>query len=222
MLRSSEYLFITPGAWCSLIVLVIALIGSKFLPTSWGQENSPIEWLQVVILEFAVLAAILASYYGVGPLHRRRLFLWSVPIWLLAIGRELSWGRVFYVNSAGEFARLSDLWYGPYIKPLIIIISIITIWGLLKQGLPAEIKTWLKFGTVPILEILILFTTGIIATEVEHYSLGIFGPNEELYEELAELVCYSALLFLIIDLGFNKKIQPAKQPLLARQITHLQ
>jgi hypothetical protein len=218
----TNYWYMTPGTWFSLIVLVIALFCSTVLPASWGKENSPLEWLQVVILGFAVLAAILTAYYGVAPLHRRKLFLWSVPIWLVAIGRELSWGRVFYVNSFGEFAHLSDLWYGPYIKPLIIIISIITIWGLLRNDLPSEIKTWLKFGTIPILEILILFGTGIIVIGIEHYSRGIFGPNEELYEELAELVCYSSLLFLMIDLGFNKKIQPVREPMRASQTTHLQ
>jgi len=210
MWKSSKYQHITPGTCFSLIVLVIALVGIKAIPTSWGQENSPIEWLQVFILGSAVLAAILASIYGVGPLHRRRLFLWSAPIWFLAIGRELSWGRVFYVDMAGNFIRLTDLWYGSYVQPLAACIIIITLWGLFKHGLPSEIQNWIRYGKVPKLELLILFSAGIVVTFVEHYSFGIFAPNEELYEELAEFVLYSTLLFLIIDLGFNKKIQPVR------------
>jgi hypothetical protein len=207
----AKHLYMTPGTWLSLIIVIIALICSKTLPAAWGQENGPIEWSQVVILGFAVLAAILAAYCGVSPLSTRRLFLWSALIWLLAIGRELSWGRVLYVDSTGNFIKLTDLWYGAYVHPLVACIIIITIGGLLKAGLVAEILNWKKYGTIPRVEIAIILGAGIIATVVEHYSFGIFGVNEELYEELAEIVCYSAILLLIIDLGFHRKIQPTRQ-----------
>ncbi len=211
MTMISKRLHMTPGTWFSVIVLIIAFIGSKTLPASWGQENGPIEWSQVVILGFAVIAAILAAYYGVSPLSTRRLFLWSALIWLLAIGRELSWGRVLYVDSTGNFIKLTDLWYGAYVHPLVACIIIVTIGGLLHDGLVSEILNWKKYGTIPLLEIGIIFAAGIVATAVEHYSFGIFGVNEELYEELAEIVCYCAILFLVIDLGFHRKIQPTRQ-----------
>ncbi|MBP2657905.1 MAG: hypothetical protein H6Q69_937 [Firmicutes bacterium] len=210
MSKLTNFFSTTPGTKFSLVVLAIALISMKLLPASWGQENSPIEWSQVVILACAVIAAVLAAYFGVCSLHQRKLLLWSVPVWLLAIGRELSWGRVFYVNSDGSFVNLANLWYGTYVHPLIACVILITVWGLLKNGLSVEILEWYKYGTVPLIEILILVGAGMFATGVEHFSFGIFGLNEELYEELAETVCYSTLLFLLIDLGFCRRIQPSR------------
>lgn len=210
MSRKPKYCFLTPGTFFSLMVLLVALVGGKTLPASWGQENGPIEWLQVVILGMVSLAALLAAFFGSTPSSRRKLFLWSVPVWLLAIGRELSWGRTFYSNQSGGLIDQAHLWYSPYVNPLVACIIVITVWGLLKHGLPSEVRSWFKFGTVPILEIFILFGAAFMAEWVEHYSSGIFGVNEELYEELAEAVYYSTLLFLIVDLGFYKKIQPIK------------
>jgi hypothetical protein len=54
----TNYWYMTPGTWFSLIVLVIALFCSTVLPASWRKKNSPLEWLQVVILGFAVLVAL--------------------------------------------------------------------------------------------------------------------------------------------------------------------
>lgn len=208
MLKRFDYLRVTTCTQLLLIVIGVALIGGIFLPASWGEENGPIEWTQVIILSFVCLTTILARIYGAGILTTRKLFLWSTPIWLIAIGRELSWGRVFHVDSTGNFIKLTDLWYGSYVHPFIFCMIIFNLWGLLKHGLIKEIRNWIHFGTMPFLEILIVFGAGVVATMVEHYSFGIFGPNGGLFEELAELVCYSGLLLLIIDLGFNKKIQP--------------
>jgi hypothetical protein len=207
MLKFS-YFRLTNCTLLLLIVLGIAFIGGIFLPASWGEENGPIEWIQVIILGFVCLTTIMARTYGVGTLVSRKLLLWSTPIWMTAIGRELSWGRVFYIDSTGNFIKLTDLWYGSYVHFFIACELIITILGLLNYGLMTEIRNWIHHGTIPILELFITFSAGIVATLVEHYSFEIFGLNEELFEELSELVCYSGLLLLIIDLGFNKKIQP--------------
>jgi hypothetical protein len=211
MSKNSGYLCMTPCTYFLLIVCVIALIGSIVLPASWGRENGCIEYLQAFILGLVCLASILAAYYGVGTFTRRKLFLWAVPVWLLAIGRELSWGRVFLSDAAGRMPPMSDLWFGPYVHATIIVASIVTLWRLLAHGLLSEVLNWIKYGKLPIIEILLLFCSAIIVILVEHYSHGVFGPNEELFEELAEMVCYSSLLFLVIDLGFNKKIQPVNQ-----------
>jgi len=208
MLEKFAYLRMTTCTLFLLIVLGIVLIGAIFLPASWGEENSPIEWTQVIILSFVCVTTIMTRIYGVGTLARRKLFLWLTPIWLIAIGRELSWGRVLYVDSTGNFIKLTDFWYGLYVYPFIFCMIIFTLWGLLKHGLIKEIRNWIYLGTMPLLELLITFGAGVVATLVEHYSFGIFGSNGELFEELAELVCYSGLLLLMTDLGFNKKIQP--------------
>lgn len=179
------------------------------LPASFGKENGPIECLQIIILALTAVSALLAAHYGVCSLTTRTLFLWSVPIWLLAIGRELSWGRVLYANPA-DFIGQTTSWHIVH-SSVIAFIIFITIWGLLKYGLRTELLDWVNYGTIPILEILILLGTAILDTIIEHYSFGILGSHEELYEELTELVCYSAALFLNIDFGFVKKIQPVKQ-----------
>ena len=213
MLKKMKFLAMTPCTWMALIVAICALAGAVELPPYWGNENGPLELLQLVILGCCCLAVLLVVNFGVVTKAYKKLFLCSIPIWILMIGREISWGRDFYINSAGEMPRLVDLWYGPYVHPTVAIVAIITLWGLSKYGVWIQMRNWLNYGIVPVGEIGIIIVAGVIATCVEHYSHGLFSVSEELFEELAEVVCYSAILLFIIDVGFNKIIQPASRAL---------
>ncbi|MBP2655438.1 MAG: hypothetical protein H6Q73_3007 [Firmicutes bacterium] len=209
MLKKLRFLMMTPCAWMALIIAGCAIFGAVELPPYWGCENGPIELLQLVILGCCCVVALLVVNFGVVTKDYKKLFLWSIPIWVLLIGREISWGRDLYINSAGEMPRLADLWFGPVVHPTVGVICIITLLGLVKCGVWPKMCNWLKQGIVPLGEIVIIIVAGVIATWIEHYSHGLFGGSEELFEELTELVCYSAMLLLMIDVGFNKIIQPS-------------
>ncbi|MBP2644918.1 MAG: hypothetical protein H6Q75_358 [Firmicutes bacterium] len=194
-----------------VLVVLAALIGAWVLPNAWGDENGPLELTQAFVLLCASIIALSARFFGVGTLAMRKLIVWTIPIWLIMCGRELSWGRVFYLTQEGNMPQLSDLSYGRYVTLAIAITIIITLWGLFRSGLVYQVRRWIKYGTLPIVEIIIMLVTGFLAAWVEHYSGGVFGAREELYEELAEWVCYSAAFFIMLDVGFNKKIQPSQE-----------
>ncbi|MBP2651002.1 MAG: hypothetical protein H6Q74_1827 [Firmicutes bacterium] len=219
-MKKFGYIAITPCTWLVVVSVVAAVIGSRVLPNVWGAENGPLEVTQAIILLCTCLVALSSRYYGVGTLAQRKLWVWTMPVWLLMSGRELSWGRVFYTNQAGDIVQLSDLWYGAYVHPTVAVIVMLTIWGLVKTGVISQMMNWLKYGGIPLVEVVVMLIAIVIAGFVEHGSGGMFGVREELYEELAEWVSYITAFFLMIELGFNKKIQPSQEARKYKRLTN--
>ena len=67
----------------------------------------------------------------------KNFWLSILPIWLILLLRELSWGKVFYIKEIGyhgpEFYSLKELWYGPYVYPILAISSILIIFFFCKS-----------------------------------------------------------------------------------------
>ena len=122
-------------SWFSLSVLFLALCFGWLLPQSYGQENGPEEFLQAVILGLAALVAISALFQTHLSSARRKLFALSSVGLLIVIARELSWGRVFYMDSTGRIPPLKTLWFGPYIYPGVALIVIIALGYFFSQVL---------------------------------------------------------------------------------------
>jgi hypothetical protein len=199
---------LTPASSFCLLILATCIFLGAWFPPSWGEENGPIEILQVFVLIISGLAALGAYFNGVGSLATRRLLLCTVPVWILLAGRELSWGRVFYPNGNGSFIPLKELWYGPYVYPIIAVLFLGTLWVMRKQGLQREVLRWIIKGKFPIIDIIVFLVASISGDTIEHHSRGFFGPKEALLEEIAELVAYVAMMSLTINLGFVRRFQP--------------
>lgn len=195
--------WIKPYTWVSLTILIIAVILSLFTPAFWAVENGPIEWLQVVVLGGVCILAVLFSFKK-GAGITRKLFLWSVPVWLLMIGRELSWGRAFLHNVDGTMPKMSELWYGQYVEQAVFIISLITLGELFKHGLFAEVRNRIKQARIPAIDIAIVVGCAVFANLIEHYGAGMLGDRESVFEELAELVAYSVLFVIMANMGFDR------------------
>lgn len=207
MANNQYWRWFNPYTTVSSAILLLAFVLSLFAPPSWAAENGPVEWLQVLILSATCFLAVLVYYHGVGTIRDRRLILWTIPLWLLIIGRELGWGREV-VHATGAMGKLPDRWYTWFVYPAVVTVSVATVWGLLRNGLLAEIRHWHRCGRIPAIDIIIIVGCSIITDIVEHHSMGFFGASEQVYEEFAELVVYSAVFLLVANLGFNKEIQP--------------
>jgi hypothetical protein len=201
----------------SLVVLFILILPlTLWLPAELAAENGPIEWLQVMVLAIGCIAAIGGFLYGCGRFATRSLFLCSTPVWLILIGRELSWGRVFFPNGNGGYLSLKALWYGAYVYPTIAIAVIVTFVYMIKNGLHTELLFFLEESRWPAIDCLVLLVTVAMAHIGEHYAGAWMGAQHILLEELAETVMYYSLVTITINLGFYAEFQPRVKRLLYR------
>ena len=177
-----------------MIVIISYFIGS-YLPLTWGWENSPLEWSQVVIL---LSGALLSAKWqqdakSAGRQHHALFFAWSIPLWLLMVGREMSWGRVFYsvgidAVTGPYFISVSQLPYGPIVYPIITIVIVTWIVAFTKHKLYEVPYELFKQGLFPIGEFLLVIFAFIMAYIAEK------KLNYEIMEEIVESVAYLSLI----------------------------
>jgi hypothetical protein len=176
------------------IVIFSYFIGS-YLPLSWGWENSPLEWSQVIILS---MGALLTGKWrqeakSSGQYHHARFFTWAIPLWLLMIGRELSWGRVFYPIGIDSitgpyFISVSQLPYGPIVYPVITVTIVMWLFAVTKYKLYAIPYALIQQGLFPIGEFL-LVVLSLVVSHIAEKQL-----HFEIMEEIAEFVAYLSLI----------------------------
>ncbi|MBP2636898.1 MAG: hypothetical protein H6Q72_2805 [Firmicutes bacterium] len=178
---------LTPTSYFCLALFLFSICFGWLLPSEYGKENGPVEWLQVVVLGIAALVALSAQFQTNLASSRRKLIASSSIFLVLAMLRELSWGRVFYMNN------------------IIFIVIAFFVYSF-SQGLHKELLNWLKHDRIPVLDIVIIIAAIFIADIVEHHSTGLFGKRTELFEELFELVSYTGVLSFMINAVYNKKV----------------
>lgn len=198
----------TPSSYVSLLILLITITIGWLLPPSYGDENGLVEWTQVGVLSLAALIGLFAFWQTRLAAPRRKLYTLSSVGILLAVARELSWGRDFYMTNSGYIPPLRQLWYGAYVYPAIALVLIGAISYFFWQGLHKEFIGWLRQDTLPAFDLAIVLIAIIIADTVEHHSFGFFGARTELFEELWELASYTGVLSFMINIVFNTKFSP--------------
>jgi hypothetical protein len=193
-----------PTTWLSLLLLALLFPLGLSLPDWWSWENGPLENTQIIILGGGLLTTWLAADHNRHDRKVRNLWLWLTPFWLLCIGRELSWGQVFYPVSIGvhgpEFISIHQLWYGPLVKPLVAITIITMIIGCHSSPLKC-----LRQTTLPLLDIAILFLAAILSIWFDKSTISFLHPCEEVLEEWAELTAYWSMVSIVMITGFQKK-----------------
>ena len=177
-----------------MIVILSYFIGSH-LPSSWGWEDSPLEWSQVVILSMGALLSVKwwQEAKAAGQYQHARFFAWATPLWLLMAGREMSWGRVFYPVGFNEttgpfFLSVSQLPYAPIVYPAITVVIVMWLFTVTKHKLYVVPYELFRQGRFPIAEfLLVIFSFGVanIAEKLMHY---------EIMEEIVECVAYLSLI----------------------------
>jgi len=180
----------------TMIIILSYFIGS-YLPLSWGWENSPLEWSQVVILSVGALltAKWRQEAKSVGQYHHARFFTWAIPLWLLMVGREMSWGRVFYPVGIDPitgpfFIHVSQLPYGPIVYPVIAVVILSWLFAVIKYKLLAIPYKLYQQGCFPTGEFLLVIFSFIVAHIAEH------KLHFEIMEEIVEDVAYLSLIIM--------------------------
>ncbi|WP_371372101.1 hypothetical protein [Sporomusa aerivorans] len=201
----------TPISYVSVMILLLTITFGWLLPADFGKENGPVEWTQVVILSLATLVALSASWQKHIEPSRRKLFAVAAVGLFLSIGRELSWGRALYMDSTGYIPPLKQLWFGPYVYPMLAALILGTIGYFFINGLHKELLTWLKHDSIPLFDLAVVLIAILVADTIEHHSFGFFGERTELFEELWELASYTGVLSFMINIVFNKQFTAKPQ-----------
>ena len=111
----------------ALIILSIVLIPlAVVLPKEYGFENHLLENIEVIILSSGIIINLL-KIRDYTIYESVKFYIASILVFVLMIGRELNWGRVFYpvmIKNDGDvvFISLNKLWYGSVVYPLVAIL----------------------------------------------------------------------------------------------------
>lgn len=197
---------LAPTSWLSLLFIVLLAPLGWSLPSYWGWENGPLENTQVLILGLGFLTCCLIAYHHREQKNVSSLWRWIAPFWLICIGRELSWGRVFFLVGQDQngpvFITLKQLWYGPLVKPAIILSTMVLLIGIFHSS-PFD---YLKKVTLPLTDIAIFILATCVATLSDKGIFAALQTHEEVVEEWAEIVAYWCMLSVTCIIGFPQKL----------------
>ena len=191
-----------------LCILAIIFIGLSFvLPIEYSYENHFLENLEVVILFLGIVICI-GKIRDFILYDSIKFYVASIIIYILMIGRELSWGRVFYpigMDKNGEqiFVKVHELWYGSVVYPIVgilILIALILLVVYFYQSRRQGICWYIPLG-----EFLFFIVTSILGQCVFDRGLVQFGNYNQLLEESCEIIAYIALVCCTYDISFKRR-----------------
>lgn len=187
------------GACFLFIAIGIALVLAYLLPESAGNENGPIECSQLIILTLGIPFSLYTAFRAHTSPDQKKLLLLSVPVWLTLIGRELSWGRVFYPIAKNEFVSLNFFRYGPYLHKGLAFSAICLSYALYKAGICRELRQLGRNYRRLACDFSIITIAIILTTLFDKHVLLYLNNKAMLYEELSETIVYLSLLAIIYD-----------------------
>ena len=159
-----------------------------------------------------LLAAWAAAIWGVGSLASRRLWEWTTPLWLVQVGRELNWGRVFFPSELTEvgwgFEPTETLPYGPFVTPTVFVLLLMPILGVFFTSARKPFVAWLRRGRAPGWDLLIIGAAFVVWCFAETEWNVFERRRMQALEECFEAVVFLGLVALEIALGFDPRYHP--------------
>jgi hypothetical protein len=178
------------------LYLIMIFPVSQILPAWISWENNILENLQVIVLSIGCITGIF--FYRQSKNIHCKMWLVGSGVFLLLIGRELSWGRVFFqtamTENGPEFISMRQV---PYHNVLYFIIGIYMV--ILAIGLITMIpwKNIFKSVQFPTAFFGMLCITVILSTWGDH-GWTFHDFRDETIEELAELLMYALLNYIMV------------------------
>lgn len=191
------------GIFIVIAGLISGYLFSLVLPNEWSWENNWLENSQTFIL-LAGLVFSVYRYTREPDARFSRLWLAAIPLWFIFIGRELSWGAVFFEPlfidpiTGPTFSSSEQVPWKPLVSPLLVILLLFSIVLSIKANLHQLLVEQWRNGDFPLIEILLCLTGVFLSNEAEGHGLFGFphlGEGElQLMEEWSEVWAYAALL----------------------------
>lgn len=166
--------------WLTLVVALLCLLCEPLLPESFGNKNSPVETVQMVVVLIGLYISCTAKDY-------RSLFVFVSLVLFFVFAREVNYGRTLFIfedpENANQFPKWKDMEYGWvahvvvgfYITGILIYFIWRKVW--------LELQRMLSSVQLPVWDVL-LAVSGLIA------GVAYEAQHDNLSEELSELVLY--------------------------------
>ena len=182
------------STWVGIIVALLIIPATMFLPEKYGFENGLIENLQLLVL-------FIGGYFALRPKTDKIFFNFILMVIGILFLREINCGRTIFFPVPGvenEFYRWSEIKYGYLAHPIygayIAFVGIYFLKNKLFINLWQKIKD-IKFPVWNFVLLLIGMIAGIYAEEVVHNFI---------LEESTELLFYVALINFVYLYSQNK------------------
>jgi hypothetical protein len=196
--KTIDYVGYLGLAW---LVLLIPL--AKILPPQIAWENGILENLQVVILAIGVLMSF-RFYKNSFSEKVKAQWLSIAAFFAILIGRELSWGRVFFqtkmTDLGPEFIAMNKVLHHMLMQAIILVLIIGVIFCLIRN-IP-----WGEVIQVPLpVMYIVLLMCNIILALLGDRGLIINDLQGEVVEELSELMVYFLIVKIVYYYSINLK-----------------
>ena len=189
------------GRWLLILMVPLAYPLAMVLPVTWGWENGVFEDSQVVVLLAGLVVALMAFRRLPRPVAMMGLF--AAPFWFMAAARELSWGAVFLtpleITGNGPVFSSRMLWYKAAVHPTLALLLALALFVLVRFRIDRLIVTVWRNKRFPWVELGLIVLGALASTvaeghlHIEALQLDLSAARQEVFEELMELVAYSAL-----------------------------
>ncbi len=166
--------------WITILAAVACVVCAQVMPESYGDKNSPVETVQMLVLAAALWVSFTAR-------NHKTLFRFAFLVIFLVLAREVNFGRTLFVFAdpvdVRKFPKWSDMEYGwlahVAVGAYMVWLLVYFIWRKVWQ----EIKAVLSTTRIPVWDAL-LCLSGLLV------GLGYELLHDCLVEELGELVLY--------------------------------
>jgi len=177
-------------------LIAIFFIAFAFIaPTSFFDESGPIEVLESLTL-------LLASTFCFIEYKKNRefksFFLTCGFLLLIFVGREISWGRIFFYNEAGDIVKRKEWFLGPYIYYILAPFFIAVLVHAYKTKFVQNAIILLKQAPIMIFDFILIFAMIALSTIAEgHHLPASIDQLSIAIEESAEVAMYLATAIII-------------------------
>lgn len=98
-----------PTTWTTLVVALVCLVCAFVLPDSFGNKNSPIENVQMLVVAIGLYVTCTAR-------DRKCLYVFASLCLFFILAREVNYGRTLFIfadpENANKYPKWKDLEYG--------------------------------------------------------------------------------------------------------------
>lgn len=187
-----------------ILLLILACYPlAQVLPVSAGWENGLVENAQVVVLAGG---AIMALFFSTRSQSKQWRWFWLmlVPLWLLLIGRELSWGASVLMPALRMHAETGPVYSSSQLDfrmQMHVIAGALLVLSALIFILTRQYRSIVQIvrkRSLPVFEIVLAVCAAILCTNAEGHGFMTFSAlsegQQQVLEELFELCVYLSVV----------------------------
>ncbi len=198
-----------PTTWIALILWGLMLLVFPELTPELAVEHGVFEWMQVALL---MVAGALLLYFGFRcSVDREMRWLWLclVVVPVMAILREIDWGKPL-IDYDEEWVGVASVVTKRAVRDLVVVVLIVGAVVLaLRTGAHRAAGRWLAYGRVPALDVILFCVAGLVGVVCEEAWVEVDRDTLRLLEELCESGAILLALGILVSLGDNQVLQPS-------------